>query len=97
MIHAQRLDATAYTEFDLWNNTMGHFVRRGSKCITLIDTRGNRDRLRYVFNVSDSHMSVATTYAFPKPQTMSKGAEKPALYNINKNNAQQSFRFIKSL
>lgn len=45
----------------------------------------------------NSDMPVAATYAFPQSQTMSKVAEEPALYNINKNNSQQSFRFIKSL
>lgn len=54
MIHAQRPDATACAEYDVWNNTMGRFVRRGSKGIALIDTRGDRDRLRYVFDVSDT-------------------------------------------
>lgn len=54
MIHAQRPDATACAEYDVWNNTMGRYVRRGSKGIALIDTRGDRDRLRYVFDVSDT-------------------------------------------
>ena len=49
MIHAQRPDATACAEYDVWNNTMGRFVRRGSKGIALIDTRGDRDRLCYVW------------------------------------------------
>lgn len=38
MIHAQRPDATACAEFDVWNNTMRRYVRRGSKGIALIDT-----------------------------------------------------------
>ena len=54
MIHAQRPDTTACAEYDVWNNTMGRYVRRGSKGIALIDTRGDRDRLRYVFDVSDT-------------------------------------------
>lgn len=54
MIHAQRPDATACAEYDVWNNTMRRYVRRGSKGIALIDTSGDRERLRYVFDVSDT-------------------------------------------
>ena len=54
MIHAQRPDATACAEFEVWNNTMRRYVRRGSKGIALIDTSGDRERLRYVFDVSDT-------------------------------------------
>lgn len=54
MIHVQRPDATACAEFDVWNNTMRRYVRRGSKGIALIDTSGDRERLRYVFDVSDT-------------------------------------------
>ena len=54
MIFAQRPDATACAEYDLWNNTMRRYVRRGSKGIALIDTSGDRPRLRYVFDVSDT-------------------------------------------
>ena len=54
MIFAQRPDATACAEYDLWNDTMRRYVRRGSKGIALIDTRGDRPRLRYVFDVSDT-------------------------------------------
>ena len=46
--------ATACAEFDVWNNTMHRYVRRGSKDIALIDTSGDRERLRYVFDVSDT-------------------------------------------
>ena len=54
MIFAQRPDATACAEYDLWNDIMRRYVRRGSKGIALIDTRGDRPRLRYVFDVSDT-------------------------------------------
>ena len=54
MIFAQRPDATACAEYDLWNDTMRRYVRRGSKGIALIDTSGDRPRLRYVFDVSDT-------------------------------------------
>ena len=54
MIHAQRPDATACAEYDFWNKKMGRFVRRGSTGIALIDTRGQKPQLRYVFDVADT-------------------------------------------
>ena len=54
MIYAQRPDATACAEYDLWNDKMGRYVRRGSKGIALVDDSGDRPRLRYVFDVSDT-------------------------------------------
>ena len=54
MIFAQRPDATACADYDLWNKTMRRYVRRGSKGIALIDDSGDRPRLRYVFDVSDT-------------------------------------------
>lgn len=54
MIYAQRPDARACAEYDLWNNTMNRYVRRGSKGIALLDTTADTPRLRYVFDVSDT-------------------------------------------
>ena len=54
MIYAQRPDATACAEYDLWNDKMGRYVRRGSKGIALVDDSGDRPRLRYVFDISDT-------------------------------------------
>ena len=54
MIYAQRPDATACAEYDLWNNRMGRYIRRGSKGIALVDDSGDRPRLRYVFDISDT-------------------------------------------
>ena len=54
MIYKQRPNATACAEYDLWNNTMHRYVRRGSKGIALIDNTGSRPKLRYVFDVSDT-------------------------------------------
>ena len=54
MIYAQRPDATACAEYDLWNDRMGRYVRRGSKGIALVDDSGDRPRLRYVFDISDT-------------------------------------------
>ena len=54
MIYAQRPDAIACAEYDLWNDKMGRYVRRGSKGIALVDDSGDRPRLRYVFDISDT-------------------------------------------
>ena len=56
LIHAQRPDATACTELEQWNQKMGRWVNRGAKGIALIDDTGPRQKLRYVFDVSDTHM-----------------------------------------
>ncbi len=42
MIYAQRPDATACAEYDLWNEKMGRYVRRGSKGIALVDDSGGQ-------------------------------------------------------
>ena len=54
MIYAQRPDATACAEYDLWNEKMKRYVRYGSKGIALVDDSGDRLRLRYVFDISDT-------------------------------------------
>ena len=54
MINAQRPDATACAEYDLWNNVMHRYVKRGSKGIALLDNSGDTPRLRYVFDISDT-------------------------------------------
>ena len=48
MIYAQRLDATACADYDVWNNRMNRYVRRGSKGIALLDESGGFPRLHYV-------------------------------------------------
>ena len=54
MIYAQRPDATACASFDLWNDRMNRYVRRGSKGIALLDQSSSVPRLHYVFDVSDT-------------------------------------------
>ena len=54
MIYAQRPDATACASFDIWNNRMNRYVRRGSKGIALLDQSSSIPRLHYVFDVSDT-------------------------------------------
>ena len=54
MIYAQRPDATACADFDIWNNRMNRYVRRGAKGIALLDESSRFPRLHYVFDVSDT-------------------------------------------
>ena len=54
MIYAQRPDATACADYDIWNNRMNRYVRRGSKGIALLDESSGFQRLHYVFDVSDT-------------------------------------------
>ena len=50
MIYSQRPEATACAEFDVWNERMGRYIKRGSKGIFLSDGKN----ARYVFDVSDT-------------------------------------------
>jgi len=54
LIHAQRPDAVACASYNVWNNTMHRYVRRGSKGIALIDSSGESIKLHYVFELSDT-------------------------------------------
>ena len=54
MIHAQRPGATACASYEVWNDTMRHYVRRGAKGIALVDNSGDAPRLRYVFDIADT-------------------------------------------
>ena len=54
MIYKQRPEATACAEYDLWNDRMNRYVKRGSKGIALLDMRGEQPKLRYVFDVADT-------------------------------------------
>lgn len=56
LIHAQRPDAFACAELDVWNQSMNRWVNRGARGIALIDDRGDQPRLRYVFDIRDTHM-----------------------------------------
>lgn len=54
LIYAQRPDASACAEYDVWTGRMRRYVRRGAKGIALVDNSGDALRLRYVFDVSDT-------------------------------------------
>ena len=54
MIHAQRPGATACASYEVWNDTMRRYVRRGAKGIALVDNSGDAPKLRYVFDIADT-------------------------------------------
>lgn len=54
LIYAQRPEATACAPIELWNEKLHRWVKKGSKGIALIDDRGDKLCLRYVFDVSDT-------------------------------------------
>lgn len=55
LIHAQRPDATACATIEFWNKRMDRWVNRGATGIALLDDSGPKTRLKYVFDVSDTH------------------------------------------
>ena len=55
LTYAQRPNATACASLELWNNKMGRWVNRGAKGIALIDDSSDYPRLKYVFDVADTH------------------------------------------
>ena len=56
LIHAQRPDATACASLELWNEKMLRWVNRGARGIALFDETWQNTKLRYVFDISDTHM-----------------------------------------
>ena len=55
LIHAQRPNATACAEFEVWNERLDRRISKGSKGIALLSTVGNRTHLRHVFDVADTY------------------------------------------
>lgn len=55
LIYAQKPEATACAQYDVWNEKMNRYVKRGSKGIALLNTQGHS--LRYVFDISDTESS----------------------------------------
>ena len=75
LIHAQRPDATACAELELWNQKMSRWVNRGAKGIALLDDTGPRTRLRYVFDIADTHLV--------------RGGRTPLLWNLDSHEHEQ--------
>ena len=76
LIHAQRPDATACAELELWNQKMSRWVNRGAKGIALLDDTGPRTKLRYVFDIADTHLV--------------HGGRTPLLWNLDSHEHEQA-------
>ena len=76
LIHAQRPDATACAELELWNQKMSRWVNRGAKGIALLDDTGPRTKLRYVFDIADTHLV--------------RGGKTPLLWNLDSHEHEQT-------
>lgn len=76
LIHAQRPDATACAELELWNQKMSRWVNRGTKGIALLDDTGPRTKLRYVFDIADTHLI--------------RGGKTPLLWNLDSHEHEQA-------
>ena len=76
LIHAQRPDATACAELELWNQKMSRWVNRGAKGIALLDDTGPRTKLRYVFDIADTHLV--------------RGGRTPLLWNLDSHEHEQT-------
>ncbi len=55
LIYAQRPETTACASMEIWNKKMYRWIKKGSKGIALIDDTGTKNKLRYVFDVSDTY------------------------------------------
>ena len=75
LIHAQRPDATACAELEVWNKKMNRWVNRGAKGIALLDDASPRAKLRYVFDIADTHLV--------------QGGRTPILWRIDNSEHQQ--------
>lgn len=76
LIHAQRPDATACAELEFWNQKMSRWVNRGAKGIALLDDTGPRTKLRYVFDIADTHLV--------------RGGKTPLLWNLDSHEHEQT-------
>ena len=87
LIYAQRPDATACAGYDLWNNTMHRYIRRGSKGIALLAAGPNGMGVRYVFDVSDTGTRRGSRDVEPwrLSEQTEQGCFSGSLYSFNKN------------
>ena len=82
LIHAQRPDATACASMELWNKKMNRWVNRGAHGIALIDDTGQKKRLKYVFDISDTHTHLR------------EGGRTPVLWKIEERHQRAVFEHL---
>ena len=69
LIYAQKPTAVACADLDTWNKTLKRWINKGAKGIALLTEVNGYSRIRYVFDVSDTH---------------SKYNKKVALWTVNR-------------
>lgn len=62
MIYAQRPDAIACAEYDLWKKRMRRYVRYKATGIGLVSYKGGEPFVRFVFDVSDTNENEGALY-----------------------------------
>ena len=55
LIYAQRPDAIAVLELENWNKKFHRWINKDSKGIAVFDAKGQRNTLKYYFDISDTH------------------------------------------
>ncbi len=58
LIHAQKPDATACAEIEIWNKRLKRWVTKGAKGIALISLQDGRNIIRHVFDISDTYSGI---------------------------------------
>ena len=53
-IYLQRPDATAVASYEIWNEKMHRYIKRGSVGIAVLDNSGESVRVRYLFDIADT-------------------------------------------
>lgn len=93
LIYAQRPDATACASMDIWNQRMGRWINRGASGIALIDNNSPTPKVRYVFDISDTHpASGAEQIAIPGFWLMSPVHEAAVLEHLSNRYGPPSYR-----
>ena len=80
LIYAQKPDATACAQIDLWNK-YGRRVKRGTTGIALLVDTDRGYKLRYVFDMSDTNSHTGRTIPIWQMKPQYEGAVAEALEN----------------
>ena len=55
LIYAQRPEATLVTDMEIWNRRLSRWINRGSKSIAVFDDQSDYLKLKYLFDITDTH------------------------------------------
>ncbi len=80
LIHAQKPNATACAEIEVWNK-LGRWVNKGTKGIALLVDRDIPYRLRHVFDISDTNSRIGREISLWQMEERYEAAVQEALEN----------------